>query len=118
MATFTLWIPAKAFALQLLVPTGDSDIEYGRTKWEWKRFYEHFLALKRLSCLINKIFGTIVTLFLLESLLGYASTLDYVFTHLHNPVWQFLAADLIYLSHIHWVIMLTAAVSYQVSYLI
>lgn len=118
MAVLTLWIPSKAFALSLNIPEDDADIEsssFGKTSLVWEKIEREFSALKRLSCLVNKVFGTIVILFLLEALLCYGATVVDLIMQQDHPHWKTLVADVIYIVHCHCIILFAADICYQVS---
>lgn len=118
MAAFILWIPSKAFSLKLNIPKDDADIESvassTSTMVEWNTIDKHLNALKRLSTHINKVFGTIVILFLLESLLDYGSTIDILILQQNNPDWKLVITNVLYFLHGHCVILFAADICYQV----
>lgn len=118
MAAMLLFIPTKAFAASLGIPS--IDIETGSVvnqtkRLQWKQIDKEFTLLKHLSDLINKAFGSVVILFLLETLLSFSAGIDGLVKLIKNAEWRLVIADTVYFSHCICVILLSADTYSQVS---
>lgn len=124
MAVLTLWVPAKQFASNLNIPNNPevpknfeatSHIMHAATFNEWDNIEKNLNSLKHLSFLVNQVFGNCVTLFLVESLLGYGVCLDDLILQQNDPEWRTLIAGVIYFAHCHCVVIFAADIPYQAS---
>lgn len=65
MAAFLLWIPAQGFGMSLDISRETADVEsHERSREKWRIIEKDFNLLKKLSDLVNKVFGSVMILFL------------------------------------------------------
>lgn len=104
MTTLTLWLPSKAFANTLNISENDGaamnePISCRKMTTDWERIDKHFSALKRLSSLINNLFGTLIIFFMVVILLGYGISIDDLVLQQDKPEWKTVSADFVYFIH-------------------
>lgn len=64
--------------------------EIRRNRIIWPTIWSKYVALKEVSDLVNQVYGNLITIFLMSSLLYYSITIGRFFVHISNPAWNIL----------------------------
>lgn len=80
MAVLTMWLPTRSFSQYLVLKNtrhSDNDIQLASLR-SWEQIKRYLNFLRELSTLINNLFGSHMTLFLVHSILEYAISFNVV----------------------------------------
>lgn len=79
LTVFNVWSVVKSFAIRIHLDLNLTETNYTETftpKLSWSEIYESYKAIRRLCELINKPFGTMIFLYMMDTILFQSIALD------------------------------------------
>lgn len=114
---FSFWVIARQFAANCKIASDDGDFLANKVRVnKWYEIETQFRALQELSCLINKIIGSNMTLLTVDNTMLHGSTFDKIFSTGGSVDWIEVVTSTNYILYAVGLMLISPDVCNQVNF--